>query len=306
MKTSNLQARHCAVRVVAFAALCALFSAPTLAATTSDDFESYATGSFPAPKWSEFSTLFAPLPGDPPPLVPSMTVVDTTDAFGQATKALQNVDVVSQTKGVYAPLASGSLLSVSADVRTLRYSTSDPTFVKPYQDGAATVGMFTAKPNDAPFLAIYASSTTHGWHLGYTGDAATGPDIDDHDLGAAALVGVWYHVALELDRQTGSFHSLVTDIASGVKVVDSVITHANWQPGFDNFDSIMFAPTENGFRVLGDPGYTTVANIMQVDNVNVAAVPEPSAYSLLFAGLCAMALRQRRVQATRTSAAVRA
>ena len=306
MKTSNIQARRCAVRVIAFAALCALFSAPTLAATTSDDFESYATGSFPAPKWSEFSTLFAPLPGDPPPLVPSMTVVDTTDAFGQATKALQNVDVVSQTKGVYAPLASGSLLSVSADVRTLRYSTSDPVFVKPYLDGAATVGMFTANPNAAPFLAIYASSTTHGWRLGYSGDAVTGPDLDDYDLGAAALVGVWYHVALELDRQTGSFHSLVTDIASGITVVDSVITHANWQPGFDNFDSILFAPTENGFRVPGDPGYTTVANIMQVDNVNIAAVPEPSAYSLLFAGLCAMALRQRRVQATRTGAAARA
>jgi len=305
MKSTHMQARHGAFRVIAFAGFMALVSAPTRAATTSDNFESYPIGSFPAPKWSEFSTLFAPLPGDPPPLVPSMTVVDTTDAFGHATKALQNVDVVSQTKGVYAPLASGNLLSVGADVRTLRYSTSDPTLVKPYQDEAATVGMFTANPNSAPFLAIYASSTTHGWRLGYTGDAVTSPNIDDYDLGAAALVGVWYHVALELDRQTGSFHSMVTDVASGITVVDSVITHANWQLGFDNFDSILFAPTENGFRKPGDPGYTTVANIMQVDNVNVAAVPEPSTYALLFAGLCSLVLRQRGAQAVRTRTAVR-
>lgn len=38
MKTSSIQARHCAVRVIAFAALCALLSAPTLAATTADAY----------------------------------------------------------------------------------------------------------------------------------------------------------------------------------------------------------------------------------------------------------------------------
>ena len=284
--------------MIACASLCAIVAAPASAAPVADDFESYAVGSFPAPTWSEFATFFAPLPNDPPPVVPSMTVVNTTDAFGHATKALQNVDVVSVTKGVYAPLESGSVLSVSADLRTLRYSPSDANFVKPYQDGAASVGMFTANPNSAPFLSIYASATTHGWRLGYSGDAALNAFIDDYDLGAAALVGVWYRVSLELDRDTGSFHSRITDIASGIEVVDKVITYANWQPGFDNFDSILFAPTENGFRVPGDPGYTLVANLMQVDNINAAAaVPEPASYALMVAGLVALAWRRQRIGA---------
>ena len=306
MKTSNLQARHCAVRVIAFAALCALFSAPTLAASTSDDFESYATGSFPVPKWSEFGTFGPTNPDYPPAVLPSMTVVDTLDAFGHATKALQNVDGAGSPKGVYAPQATGSTLSVSADVRTLRYSNSDPGTVLPWQDGAAMVGMFTANRASSPFASIYASSTTHGWRFAYSGDATLSPLLDDYDLSAPALLDVWYHVALDIDRQTGSFHSRITDIASGVVVVDNVVTYANYQPSFDSFDSIFFAPVEVGAKLPWGPGSTTIANIAQTDNVNIAAVPEPETYALMLAGLCAMALRQRRVQATRTGAAARA
>lgn len=124
--------------------------------------------------------------------------------------------------------------------------------------------------------------------------------MDDYDLNAPALLDEWYRVELTIDRQTGSFHSQVTDIASGMVVVDNVIFYTNWQPSFDNFDSILFAPTESSATLpLGGPGSTTVANIMQVDNVNVAPVPEPETYALLLAGLGAIAFTRRRVEAAR-------
>jgi hypothetical protein len=223
-----------------------------------------------------------------------MTVVDTLDAFGQPTKALQSVDGAGAPRGVYAPQATGSTLSVSADVRTLRYANSDPAFVLPWQDAAASVSMFTANPASSPFASIYASSSTQGWRFAYAGDAAVGPDIDDFDLGAPSLLNVWYHVALDVDRQTGSFHSRITDMASGVVVVDSVITFANWNPSYDNFDSILFAPYEINAAVPWGPHSTTIANIMQIDNINIAGVPEPGTFALMLAGVLTLARPRRR------------
>lgn len=211
---------------------------------------------------------------------------------------MQNVDGVGAAKGVYAPQMSGTTLSVSADVRTLRYSNSDPATVLPWQDGAAAVGMFTANPASAPFASIYASSTTHGWRFSYTGDAAISPDIDDYDLGAPALLDEWYRVELTIDRQAGSFRSQITDIASGVVVVDNAISYANYQPSFDSFDSILFAPAESSATLPpGGLGATTVANIMQLDNVNLAPVPEPETFAMMLAGLAAGSLVLRRRQA---------
>ena len=193
-------------RAICSAALLCAALGTVRAAPVTDNFEGYAIGSFPAPAWHDFANFFPPSPNVPPPQLPSMTVVQTTDAFGLSTQALQGVDVPAGAgSGVYAAQASSMLLSVSADVRTLRYSNADPATVLPWQDSSINVGLWTANTSDAPFISIYASSTTHGWRLAYSGDAAIGPDLDDYDLSAAAQVGVWYHVALDLNRQTGSF-----------------------------------------------------------------------------------------------------
>lgn len=267
------------------------------AAPPTDNFESYAIGSFPAPAWHDFANFFPPSPDYVPPQLPSMTVVQTTDAFGHATQALQGVGATAGAgSGVYAAQAGSMLLSVSADVRTLRYSNSDPTTVLPWQDSSINVGLWTANVGSAPFISIYASSSTRGWRLAYSGDAATNPGLDDYDLGTAAQVGVWYHVALDLNRQTGSFHSLISDIASGTVLVDSTILHPGWTPGIDNFDSVLFASAEASATLPWGPGSTTLSNIGQYDNINYAPVPEPATGALMLAGLCAAALARRRTE----------
>jgi hypothetical protein len=295
MKHNHLMLRRAAA-ITAVLATTVLAATPAAAAPLTDTFESYAAGSFPAPAWSDFASFYPALPSYLPPLLPSMTVQATTDAFGNGTQALQGADGgAGPARGVYALQASSSTLSLAADVRIVRYANTDAGAAVS-ADVAVEVGMFNADPSNAPFLSIYASSQSHGWRLSYTGDAAISADADDYDLGAAALPGVWYHVALELDRQSGSFHSRITDIASGTLLVDSVIGHANWLPGSDNFNGIYLASYENAAQLPWGPGSTTVSNLAQFDNVNYAAVPEPQTWLLMVVGLCAIARTRSRTR----------
>ena len=64
-------------------------------------------------------------------------------------------------------------------------------------------------------------------------------------------------MALDLNRQTGSVHSLITDIACGTVLVDSTILHPGWTPGFDNFDSVLFASSEASATLPWGPDSTT-------------------------------------------------
>ena len=89
------------------------------------------------------------------------------------------------------------------------------------------------------------------------------------DLGAAATLDTWYSVSLSIDAVTGSFHSIVADTLTGTVLVDDVHTFAAWQPQFAAYDSIAIF---GGETLAGNPplpNSTTIANIAQVDNINI-------------------------------------
>ncbi len=96
---------------------------------------------------------------------------------------------------------------------------------------------------------------------------------------------------------------MITDIASGTVVVDRTITYANYQPSYDAFDSILFGPVEDALPGgITGAGAATIANITQLDNVNVAAVPEPRTTALMLAGIALLAAA-RKVRLGRGNAA---
>ena len=92
------------------------------AATLSDNFEGYALGSFPAAQWLDAAVPFPVLPPSVNAPLPSATVVATTNAFGAPTQALQTVDALGVSKGIYAPVPLSSSYSLAADIRTLRFA----------------------------------------------------------------------------------------------------------------------------------------------------------------------------------------
>jgi hypothetical protein len=259
----------------------ALASVSALSATgIADDFESYAPGTFPSPPWLDVATVM-PEPGQP---VPSALVVATTDAFGNPTQALGLVDQVSVSRGIYFPVPVSAQYSLSADIRPDRYSDA-PTF--PDSDWPMQLTFAQVRDNFAftPQAGIYASALTKTWRLFLIG----GPNADI-DLGAPAVLGTWYRVQLDFNVLTATFHSRVTDILSGVPVVDQFNTIAGLTPADTPYDSIGFFG--------GEISSSTVANLAVVDNINISAtgsVPEPST-SLLLTSSVALAFFWRRAR----------
>ncbi len=283
------------------AALCAACLAiASQSASVIDDFESYAPGSFPTPTWLDVAVVLpesAPLVNAP---LPSASVVTTTDAHGQATQALQTVNALGVSKGIYTPVPVSSNYSLFADLRTVQYANTslDPLNAGPATDWSmqltfAQVGV--SNFDNTPQAGVYASSQTQGWRLFLI--SSNGGPTADIDLGVAASLGIWYSVELQIDATTGSFHSIIKDAASGTQLNDTTNVIANWQPQFGVFDSIAFFAGEVAATFPVSAGSTTIPNIGQVDNINVTTtpVPLPAPVWLLTSVLGGLALRRRRV-----------
>jgi hypothetical protein len=289
--------RRLRVCALSGALLCALLGAVTQASAVTETFQSYSPGSFPAPAWQDFASFFPPQSNYPPAVLPSTTVVQTTDAFGNPTQAAQSADAPAGAgTGLWAyQTTGGTVMSIAADVRTLRFANANPVPANPDFGFTNSIGFWTANLASAPFLTLGTNSTTHRWGLSYGGDAPfANPNSDDYDLGGTALQGVWYHASLDFDRQVGSFHARVVDIASGGVVVDQVIFKSNWTPGLDDFNAVFLSTGEPSATLPPLPGAPNISNIGQFDNINYAAVPEPQAVLLMVLGLGVLRLSRGR------------
>ena len=191
-------------RATLYAACLAIASQTASAASIIDDFESYAPGSFPTPTWLDVAAV---LP-EPAPLVNAPW----------PTQALQSINALGVSQGIYTPVPVSSSYSLFADLRTVQYADTslDPQNAGPATDWSmqlafAQVGV--SNFDGTPQAEVYASSQAQGWRL-YLDGSNGGPTVDI-DLGVTAALGIWYSVELQIDAITGSFRSIIKDAASG-------------------------------------------------------------------------------------------
>ncbi len=265
-------------RALASIALILIALAGASASTISDNFESYALGTFPSPTWLDAGVPFA----DPRTPIPSATVVATTDAFGHPTQALQIANAVSNSRGIYALVPVSSQYSLAADLRVDQYSNHPVNTVEDWAMqltfAQAGAGNFAGIPQ----AGIYASSFTGGWRL-----FSQGAVFADIDLGVPATIGTWYYVQLSFDVGTATFHSVIVDAATGNVLVNRFDVVAGLDSSNTQYNSIAF------FGGEVSPG-DTVANVSTVDNINITASPEPSTLLLIGSGLSLLVGRKLR------------
>lgn len=255
-------------------------ASPSIHATgVTDNFESYAIGSFPAPTWLDVGSF---QPGSPAPALPTASVVATTDAFGQPTRALATSDQFARSGGIYQAVAVSSHYALAADIRIDRYAdrAADSASDWAMQLSFARLDLNFAVTAQA---GVYASTLTQDWRLFLIDSTYT--LVLDVPLGVAAPLGRWTRVGFELDATTGAYRVQLGDIASGTSLLDSSGSFAGWLPGSGVFDAVSFFDGEQ------TPGQT-LANLAMVDNINVSAVPEPATWALLLLGSVLLSLRR--------------
>ncbi len=227
-----------------------------------DDFEAYAPGSFPAGSWHD---VFERV-GNPSVPPPTATIIETIDAHGAPTRALQTARAFRSASGAFSLIDPANTHQMSIDVRI-------DGFAAPNQGWPIGVGYIQdvgfSDVNENPQNLVYAW-TDRRWHL-FVSQGVDRPAIDVLINSPPIVVGRWYTISIGVDTQNGFVSATVSDAASGSVLGSLSGSVPSWDPARGAYDAITMFDGES-------PGATT-AGQATVDNVRY--LPEPSSAALL-------------------------
>lgn len=257
-----------------------LCGAGVVHAGITDDFESYALGGLPGGAWAD-ATAYIDAPTH---TSNSVSVIDTTDAFGNATRAAQINDHVGTSGGLISDVGYAASQRFEVDVRLdQRGNGSQPNWM-------SAVGFFQDTDqsdfNWSPQAVVYASGTGRFRLFVQNADGQGGASRDFGLSGGVWSMDTWYRVSLGVDTVDGIFDVMITDLETGTVIADVTRTYAGWDSAFGQYDLVSMNDGEYG----SNPG--TIGNMSTYDNASY--VPAPGAMALLgCAGLAAT--RRRRI-----------
>jgi hypothetical protein len=199
------------------------------AQTISDDFESDQVGSFPGGEWHDIVDRTV----DSPAQESTMSIIETTDAKGEPTNAVQS-NQEAGTNGLYQDIsASASFHHISMDVRV--DSMHSPNAGWPVGVGYSRYSG-EGDVNANPHAVIYAW-TGRVWNL-FIAPGEGRPAVDLRITGPRFTVGSWYTLSLEVDVETGVFEAKVFDAESEALLNTVSHTYGQWDSTIDGFNSI--------------------------------------------------------------------
>lgn len=247
---------------------------PAAAGIVSDSFESYTSGSFPTEPWHDIRSCAA----DNPTPAPTMSIIETTDAHGKTTQALQS-NATNGTNGAFFDIDHARTHTVTADLRIDRLAAPNQGW--PMGVGFAnSIDNGNDDVNGNPHAVIYAWTDRRFRLFIRTGDGAPGRDFVI--TGPRFDLDTWYTLSLQVDTATGAFEARVLDAVSGETLSTRSVTSPQWDQELGMYDAAAFFDGETPGSTFG-----------QATLDNVSYVPAPwAAYALLFSG--ALACRRRR------------
>ena len=247
-----------------------------------DDFESYAVGGLPGGVWQDAANFI----DNPTEEGDSISVIQTVDAFGNSTRAVQIGDQIGTSGGMMASIDTASTHLFEMDLRFDQRSNGSQ-----FNNWMGAVGFVQdtdqADFNSSPQAYIYSAPDLK-FHLFVQNGDGPGASSRDFTLGNARWdLNTWYRVSLGVDTEHGIFDAKVTDIATGEVIVDFQRIYNGWNPEFGQFDLLSVSDGEYG----NVPG--TIPNKSTFDNANYVPAPGMIGFSAI-AGIFATKRRRGR------------
>lgn len=267
---------------VALLFLSMALSAPLGATVFPENFETGTVGTFPS-QWQDVGLndrLIDPI--EPISPVPSATLVNTTDAFGNPTKAMSPVDAIARASGIFSLIPISTSYASAADIRVDRFSDQPAGDGTDWAMQMSLVNLDATNFADSPQVGIYASSLSQSWRLFNISGG-----FDDIDTGVPITLGTWYQVSLELDNATGHAHTVIRDGLTGSTLADRTDLLTDWA-GPVGFNALAFFD--------GELTSTAVSNRAVVDNITFTSspVPLPASAWLFGSGVATLAALVRK------------
>ena len=213
-----------------------LMAVGAMGAPIVDGFESYGVGGLPGGVWEDIGSRATANPGSSP----SMSVVETLDAHGVSTNAIQSIGEVG-TNGVFAEIESAEVHRFSVDIRI--DALADPGEGWPMGVGFLNdVGQGDVNQN--PHAVVYAW-TNRTWRMYYR-PGEDRPALDVLISGDRFELGSWYTISMEVDRTIGEFRISILDALSGEETNSRTVLASNWDGERSDFDALGFFDGESG------------------------------------------------------------
>lgn len=245
-----------------------------------DNFEGYQLGNAPAGIWQDASS-FIDSPTNPGPTV---SVISTSDAEGNATQAVQIQDGLGTSGGIIGHVGLSNVQRFETDLRLdQRGNGSNPNWIS-----AAGFIQETDQTdfNWMPQAFVYATKNSNRFRLYVRNQDGQNGQARDFGLGSRSWsLDTWYRITLEVDTETGVFDISITDKETGEVLMDGSRTYNGWDADFGHYDHISINDGEYGSN-LG-----TVGNMATIDNVSY--VPAPGAMGFMTI-MCLAGTRRRR------------
>lgn len=244
-----------------------------------DNFESYQLGTVPGGVWEDARHYVngSTHTGD------SVDIIQTTDAFGNPTRAVQIVDHLGTSGGLVSRVEHTHIQHLEVDVRFDQFADGNV----PNWMGA--VGFYQendgADLNSLPQAMVWASRNGR-FRLFVHNTDEQGSSAETYGLGNSRWsLDTWYRISLEADTINGSFNVQIVDLASGNLLLNATREVNDWDPTFGQYNLVSMNDGE-----YGDP-LGSIANMASFDNVNYT--PTPGSVILMLGGGVMLTRRQR-------------
>ena len=194
-----------------------------------EDFESHQIGAFPGGEWHDITDRTV----GSPTVSPTMSVIETVDAHGNPTLAVQT-NQEPGTNGLYQDVSTETTFHhLTMDVRVDSMHSVNAGW--PVSMGYSRyLGQDDVNANPQGLIYVW---TGRVWNLFITPGGGR-PAVDLRINGPQLVVGRWYTLSLDVEVQTGHFEAKVFDAVTGELLNSLSYTYPQWNPEIDSYNSI--------------------------------------------------------------------